>query len=164
MTQLLRSEPLTRESFDGFGDVVEATGAQRFTINQGFAQRYNNLANIDVGDDGGTTNISFIVARPRPQPIQLTLMERHPLGSQIFYPLQNRPWIVVVCNNPLDPESYRAFSATGLQGVNYNKGTWHHPLLVFDDESRFLVVDRKGPGNNLEEVALAGRVSIGLSL
>ena len=30
---------------------------------------------------------------------------------------------------------------------------WHHPLLVLADASPFLVVDRGGPGDNLEEVA-----------
>ena len=57
-------------------------------------------------------------------------MERHPLGSQIFHPLQDRPWLVVVCADPLDAGSYRAFHATGLQGINYGRNVWHHPLLV----------------------------------
>jgi len=164
MTSLLQVDPLTRQGFAGFGDVVEEGGAERFPINQGFAERFNNLANVDVNDGGGQTNVSFIVARPRPQPVQLTLMERHPLGSQIFYPLQDRPWLVVVCRDPLNVGSYRAFRATGRQGVNYAKNVWHHPLLVLDDASRFLVVDRKGPGTNLEEADLAGRVAIRLTI
>ena len=81
-------------------------------------------------------------------------MERHPLGSQIFYPLQDRPWLVVVCGDPKDRTSFRAFSATGRQGINYARNAWHHPLLVLDAESRFLVVDRKGPGANLEEAQI----------
>ena len=28
--------------------------------------------------------------------------------------------------------TYRLFSATGRQGVNYGRSVWHHPLLVFD--------------------------------
>ncbi len=59
-------------------------------------------------------------------------MERHPLGSQAFVPLQDRPWLVVVCAAPDDLASYRAFTATGLQGVNYARNVWHHPLLVLD--------------------------------
>ena len=82
-------------------------------------------------------------------------MERHPLGSQIFFPLQDRPWLVLVAGDVHDFASYRAFTATGRQGVNYARNVWHHPLLVLDAESRFLIVDRKGPGNNLEEVWFA---------
>ena len=81
-------------------------------------------------------------------------MERHPLGSQLFYPLQDKPWLVVVCSDPQDPQSYRAFEAHGQQGVNYARNVWHHPLLVLEVESRFLIVDRVGPGNNLEEIEL----------
>jgi ureidoglycolate lyase len=39
--------------------------------------------------------------------------------------------------------------------VNFARGVWHFPLIVFHDKSRFMVVDRKGPGQNLEEVVLA---------
>ena len=95
-------------------------------------------------------------------PIDIALMERHPLGSQLFAPMQDRPWLVVVCGDPRDASTYRAFRATGRQGVNYARNVWHHPLLVLDANSLFLVVDRAGPGNNLEEVELdaAERLSL----
>jgi len=68
--------------------------------------------------------------------------------------MQDRPWLVLVCTDPLDASSYRAFWVSGAQGVNYARNVWHHPLLVLDAESRFLIVDRVGPGNNLEEIEL----------
>ena len=33
-------------------------------------------------------------------------------------------------------------------GVNYNAGIWHFPLISMKDMN-FLIVDRKGKGNNL---------------
>ena len=150
--KLLSPQPLTREAFAPFGDVIEMEGSAHFTINQGFAERFNDLANVDVTLEDGMTNVSLFLGQPRPQPIEIKLMERHPLGSQIFIPLQDRPWAVLVAEDVHDYASYRAFMATGRQGVNYARNAWHHPLLVFDANSRFLVVDRKGPGNNLEEV------------
>ena len=146
----MKIEPLTKASFAPFGDVIEIEGAQHYPINQGFAERFNDLARVDVGT--GEVNISIVNAVVRPKPIALKLMERHPLGSQIFYPLQDRPWLVVVCVEPQDRKSFRAFRATGRQGINYARNTWHFPLLVLEDQSRFLVVDRKGPGTNLEEM------------
>ena len=65
-------------------------------------------------------------------PIKIEVMERHPDGTQLFYPLQDRDWLVVVCTNPHDAQTYRAFLATGRQGVNYHRNIWHHPLLVLD--------------------------------
>ena len=150
----LRLQPLTKTGFAAFGDVIELDGVAPIQINQGFAQRFNNLAKVDVTSEGGNTNISLFTANPRPQPIAINLMERHPLGTQLFYPLQDRPWAVLVCADPKDANSYRAFSATGRQGVNYHRNIWHFPLLVYDFESRFIIVDRIGPGNNLEEVML----------
>jgi ureidoglycolate lyase len=151
----LTPKPLTAQAFATFGNVVEVEGHKPLDINQGYALRFDDLAAIDVAAELGRTKASIFVANPRPRPITIDMMERHPLGTQLFYPLQNKVWWVVVCDNPQDPASFHAFTATGLQGVNYNRNTWHFPLLVADPESRFLVVDRAGPGNNLEEVTLA---------
>jgi ureidoglycolate lyase len=151
----LRPKPLTKAAFAPFGDVVEIDGATRLEINQGYAQRYNGFANIDVTDEGGTTGTCIIVAQPRPTPIAIMLMERHPFGSQLFVPMQQRPWIVLVCTDPHDPYSFQAFQATGHQGVNYAKGTWHHPLLVTEKDTMFFEVSRLGAGKNLEEVILS---------
>lgn len=147
-------EPLTASAFAPFGEVVQSDGADAVAINQGFAERYNGLAKIDVSQAGGHVNISLFTARPRPEPIAIQLMERHPLGSQLFMPIQNCDWLVLVCADPRDRASYRAFRATGIQGVNYSRNIWHHPLLVLGQTCRFLVVDRAGPGHNLEEFAL----------
>jgi ureidoglycolate lyase len=90
-------------------------------------------------------------------------MERHPLASQLFYPLQNKPWLVLVCDDPHDPQSFRAFAATGRQGVNYHRNVWHHPLLVNSDGEQFVVIDRAGPGINLEEIHLAAEQALYLA-
>ena len=149
----MKIEPLTKQAFSPFGEVVEMEGAEHFFINQHFAERFNNLAHVDVNDEGGSVNVSIAAATPRPKPIAIKLMERHPLGSQIFYPLQNEDWLVLVCTNPKVEASYRLFQATGQQGINYGKNVWHHPLLVLNI-GKFLVIDRKGPGINLEETEL----------
>ena len=163
MTRELKIEPLTRDAFAPFGDVIDADGVGHITINQGFAQRCDGQARIDVAGEGGGVNVSLFTAQPRPAPIDIALMERHPLGSQLFAPMQARPWLVVVCGDPRDASTYRAFRATGRQGVNYARNVWHHPLLVLDADSLFLVVDRAGPGNNLEECELSAAERLSLA-
>jgi ureidoglycolate lyase len=147
----LKPEPLTKTAFAPFGEVIELEGAHHYGINQGFAERFHKLAEADTAAEGGSAIISIFVADPRPSPVKIELMERHPISSQAFYPLQDRDWLVVVAEDPLTPNSLRAFRASGKQGVNYARNVWHHPLLVLDPASRFLIVDRKGPGKNLEE-------------
>lgn len=148
----LKAKPLAAMAFKPYGDVIETTGVSPKVINQGFAQRFNDLCKVEMGD--GAVNVSLFTANPRPRPIAIKLMERHPLGSQAFIPMQDRPWLVLVSDDPRDLATYHLFAATGRQGINYARNVWHHPLLVFDAGSSFLIVDRKGPGDNLEEVWL----------
>jgi ureidoglycolate lyase len=162
MTALM-IEPLSAAAFKPFGDVIEMDGTLPATINQGFAQRFDDLAFVDIAAEGGRVNVSLFLGQPRPKPIAIKLMERHPLGSQAFIPMQDRPWLVLVCGDVREPLSYRAFVATGRQGVNYARNVWHHPLLVRDPDSRFLIIDRKGPGNNLEEEWLPDDITFKLN-
>jgi ureidoglycolate lyase len=155
---ILTAEVLTPEAFAPFGDVVDADQSTPVTINQGFAQKFADLAKIDTSHADGHTAVHVFIANPRPSPLRVAVMERHPLGSQLFYPLQSSLWLVLVCTDPQQSQTYRAFRANGQQGVNYARNTWHHPLLVLQPESRFLIVDRAGSGNNLEEVAVTANV------
>lgn len=156
----LTIEPLTAETFRPFGDVIEASASARhFTINDGFAERYHDLARIDMVGQGGHAVVSIFKARPRSFPMAIDLMERHPLGSQAFVALSPMPFLVVVAApdtlpGPLD---IRCFLATAGQGVNYARGTWHHPLIALDQPGDFLVIDRAGPADpgNCDEAMLA---------
>jgi ureidoglycolate lyase len=154
--RLLTPEPLTAEAFAAFGSVIEASDAAvKLEINQGHAIRYDALADIDVADEGGAGVISLFRAKPLEE-LALKMFERHPLGSQSFVPLSGRPYLVAVAPaGDFDVAGVRLFHAEGHQGVHYKKGVWHHFLLVLDAESDFLVVDRAGPGDNCQEIALA---------
>jgi ureidoglycolate lyase len=151
----LAPEPLTAEAFAAFGSVIQAVdGAVKLDINQGHAVRYDRLAEIDVADGGGVGVVSLFRARPLASPV-LRQFERHPLGSQTFVPLGGRPYLVAVAPaGEFDPAEVRLFRAEAGQGVHYRKGVWHHFLLVLDAASDFLVVDRAGPGDNLDEIEL----------
>ena len=152
MSRKLTIEPLTRESFAPFGQIIETERADHYFINQGTTTRFHRLATAETGDEGRAI-ISIFRGTPRSRPITITMLERHPLGSQAFIPLSNDDWLIVVSDRP-EISALRCFRATGSQGVQYAKGVWHHPLLVIESSQDFLVVDREGPGNNLEELTL----------
>lgn len=153
MAFVLDPRPLTRAAFAPYGEVIETEGAQSWPINEGSTTRFHDLAEVDVASEGGRALVSIFRASARPRPIRLWLMERHPLGSQAFYPLTDHDWLVVVASgsDPLDADNLVCFTASGRQGVNYRRGVWHHPLLVLEPTQDFLVVDRGGPGENIEE-------------
>lgn len=149
----LKPEPLTRSNFQSFGSVIETDGAESFLINEGTTRRYHALAEADVED--GSVIMSIFRGTPRPTPIEIRMLERHPLGSQAFFPLAPHPWLIVVANDEAGkPGPCAAFLARGDQGVQYARNVWHHPLLVLAPEHNFLVVDRQGGGTNVEEFTL----------
>lgn len=150
-------EPLSKAAFAPFGDVIEFEGAETRRINEGFATRFHDLARIEPGP-GGRAILSLFKATRRPFPITIAMLERHPLGSQAFYPLSRDDWLVVVAEGGAAPDlaTVRCFRASGEQGVNYAPGTWHFPVLILVARQDFLVVDRAGPGANLEEFAFPG--------
>ncbi|WP_321934848.1 ureidoglycolate lyase [Paraburkholderia sp. J8-2] len=148
----LTIEPLTREAFAPFGDVIELAGAKQIPINLGTTIRYHDLAKVDVTDEGGRTLVNLFRGQPRELPFEVKMLERHPLGSQAFVPLNEKPYLVVVAPaGDLDVTQIRAFVSRGWQGVNYAKGVWHHPLIALGEVTDFIVVDRGGDGLNLNE-------------
>ena len=79
---VLQPQPLTAELFAPFGEVVEIERAQKFSINQGLTTRFHDLLTIDTEDRYGRPVVSVFRSKPLPLPHRVTLMERHPLGSQ----------------------------------------------------------------------------------
>jgi len=154
---------LTRQGFAAFGDVIETEDARHFPINGGNTERFHDLCRLEPGTDGHII-ASIFRGQARPLPFTVSMMERHPLGSQAFMPLHGRSYLVVVAPAGPAPQltDLMAFLATGKQGVNYAPGVWHHPLLVLGQTSDFLVLDRAGPGGNCDEVLLdrAGVISL----
>ncbi|WP_341676458.1 ureidoglycolate lyase [Niveibacterium sp. SC-1] len=159
--KLLAVEPLNREAFAPFGDVIETEGARHFAINGGNTERFHDLARLDPGADGRII-ASIFRGQPRALPFAVAMVERHPRGSQAFYPLSGRAYLVVVANRveTPGPEDLRCFLARGDQGVNYAAGTWHHPLLALDEVCDFMVLDRSGEGPNCDEVHFAEAAAI----
>ena len=148
----IRIEPLTAAAFAPFGQVIEMAGAQHYPINGGMTERYHDLARVELGGVHPRPLISIFRGQPYALPLSLKLVERHPLGSQAFYPLSERPFLVIVAGDLSGtPDTPRAFLTTPGQGVNIAMNTWHGVLTPLQAASDFLVVDRGGEGNNLQE-------------
>lgn len=144
---MIIAQPLTAKAFAPYGDVIEATGDPSFFINAGKCGRFHDLATTDFTD--GKAGISLAQATPYAAPIQLAMIERHPLGSQMFMPLNAAPFLVVVSDGP--EATPKAFITSGAQGVNYHRNIWHGVLTPLAAPQPFLIVDYIGEGNNLEE-------------
>lgn len=145
-------EPLSTEAFAPFGQIIQTAGAERLLINDGTTERFHDLAKVELGGVHARPLISIFRGQPRQLPLTLKLVERHPLGSQAFYPLTDLPFLVIVAEDLHGtPDTPRAFLTEPGQGVNIAMNTWHGVLTPLHRVCDFLVVDRGGDGNNLEE-------------
>lgn len=150
MTREIAVAPLTAESFAPFGEVIEAAGAPDRIINQGLCGRFHDRATLDIVD--GRPGISLFRSEPRALPYRLEMVERHPLGSQAFLPMTGDPFLVVAAAEESGvPGPPRAFLTSPGQGINIARNTWHGVLTPLAPGTLFAVIDRIGPGDNLEE-------------
>lgn len=158
MKLTLTPEVISAENFAPYGELISAHNTP-IMINDGNTERYHRLGNVTVGPDEqqGQGILSIFRGQPRTLPMNIRMMERHPLGSQAFLPASDEPYLVLVClshevngKEEPDPATFKLFVAQG-EGVNYPANCWHHPLLAINKVSDFWIVDRMGPGNNLEE-------------
>jgi len=164
---LLTPKPLTPEAFAPYGEVVDIHFADKeFSMNYGLATRYYDLAKVDVEDEGGKTCISIVKSGAVAFPFTVEKMEYHPLGSQLFYPLCESPFLILVSTpaETLDTTKLELFISDGKQGVNYHKGVWHHYLLPMNEGvNQFIIVDRNGNDENCIETQIEEEITISLT-
>ncbi len=150
MSEEIIIEPLSVETFALFGEILEASGTPDKIINQGMCGRHHDLATLDFSN--GRAGISIFDAQVQTLPYELTMMERHPEGSQAFIPMTHLPFLIVVAPDADGtPGVPRAFLSNAGQGINFHRNTWHGVLTPLHAPGLFCVVDRIGEGANLEE-------------
>ena len=153
--------PLTQKEFFKFGDVIETKDRNHELINGGMCKRYDNLSEVTIDNGVGKSGITIFRGQPYNLPVEVKLLERHPLGSQAFMPLHSNPFLVIVANdNNGKPTIPKVFLTNGIQGINIRKNTWHGVLTPLFTECDFLVIDRIGTGSNLEKFFLPQKIII----
>ena len=138
-------EKLDSNVFSRFGNIIEKKNASELrSINQGTTTRYHNISELDLENKNGNSGISIFSGLPRDLPIEIKIMEKHPIASQSFLPIQDYDWLIIVSeekNELQDLNTLRCFHVNGDTGITYNKNIWHHPLLVKKKQD-FWVIDR----------------------
>jgi len=144
--------------------------------NQGTAMKFSHVsAKVQASFptmDSAMPAPNFAVYRAQPIPANPTfavkLLERHPHNNQAFFVIGSgsklwdndleqlsNGYLVVVAKNGAndrpDIATLRAFMASSSQGVLYNAGTWHHPLIALNTATDFACVETQlGGGNKLD--------------
>ena len=148
--RIIKPIPMTKENFSKFGDMIGTENIKPIEINNGYANRFDDIAKIDTSNNNGETTISIFSALKRSFPMKIDMMEKHPLGTQAFIPMKETTFLTLVApeGKKLEMDKIESFVVPKGKGVNYKTGIWHFPLISTEDMD-FLVVDRKGPGENL---------------
>ena len=150
MKTVIEPIKITKKNFSDFGDVISVEKITPIDINAGYAQRFDNLANINTLINDGKTIVSIFSALKRSFPMKIDMMEKHPLGSQAFMPMKETTFLCFVAPQGDIPEinKIRSFIIPPKIGINYKPGIWHFPLISTENTD-FLVIDRQGKGENL---------------
>ena len=91
---------------------------------------------------------------PYELPLKLTMVERHPFGSQAFIPLSPRPFLHRSSAPRRRGGAGRAacfHHRARTRYPRYSRNLWHGVLTPLGEAQDFLIVDRGGDGSNLEE-------------
>ena len=150
MEKIIKPIKISRSNFNAYGDLISTEDIDPIDINEGYAKRFDDLAEIDISNDDGKAIVSIFSALKRNFPMKIDMMEKHPLGSQAFIPMKETTFLVLVAPQGDTPDinMIKSFIVPPGIGINYKPGIWHFPLISTED-TNFLVIDRKGSGENL---------------
>ena len=150
MKIIIKPKKINGKNFKKFGDLISTRKRRPIKINNGYANRYDNLCKINTSTKNGNTIVSIFSAKKRKFPMKIDMMEKHPLGSQAFVPMNETKFLVFVAPKGKKPNTkkIKSFIVPKQTGINYKPGIWHFPLIS-TKSMNFLVIDRKGIGNNL---------------
>ena len=150
MKIIIKPKKITSKNFKKYGELISTKKIKPININNGYAKRFDNLCKINTSLKKGIAIMSIFSSKKRKFPMNIKMMEKHPLGSQAFIPMKETTFLCLVAPEGEKPDlnKIESFIIPPGIGINYKPGTWHFPLIATEDMN-FLVVDRKGSGNNL---------------
>ncbi|MEL7310811.1 MAG: ureidoglycolate lyase [Pseudomonadota bacterium] len=138
----------TADVFAPFGELIQPAEVSATLVNGQRFERFDGLATIDCGD--APVNVGVMrCATATEFPCTIDWVERHPLGSQAFLPLDAKPYVVAVAPHDCNPDTdtFHAFVIPPRTGINMHPGVWHVPLLGNSVGQMFVVIDRAGDDN-----------------
>ena len=150
MEKIIKPIKINKSNFATFGDLISTSDIKPMDINAGYAKRFDNLTDLNTAKDGGKAIVSIFSSLKRTFPMTIDMMEKHPLGSQAFIPMKETTFLCFVAPPGESPDinKIQSFIIPPKNGINYKPGIWHFPLISTED-TNFLVIDRKGRGENL---------------
>jgi ureidoglycolate lyase len=156
---------ITAQAFAPFGTLIDAAAVKPEPINDGTTLRHSDLAALDLGASERDPVIGIYVASARRFPLRIAKLERHRRASQVFMPLGDHRFVIVVAPGVETPDwgALRAFVTTPGAGVALRRGCWHHGLIALGDGDRFAVIEGGDYRDDTEELAAPRPIELSMS-
>ncbi len=147
----LQIKKISKENFSKYGQLVSTKDIDSQNINEETTKSFYDLVNIEIYGDDKKCRVNIFKSIKRNFPLEINMLENHPLSSQAFIPLQKTNFIVVVApiSNEPDINLIETFLISPEEGINFRPKVWHFPLIATEN-SNFLTIDKKDSANNLE--------------
>lgn len=158
--------PISAKDYAPYGEIVDATLGHDFVLtNQGTAKRYNNLVDVqDLRPAQSKLNLCIFQCTPaKSNPVEISLLEKHPYSTQVFMPTTNERYflaVVALGGNEPDLSTLKAFLVKSPSGISYRPGVWHHPMIALEKECDFnCLVWEDGTEGDCEVKQLGSKIS-----
>ena len=147
----LQIKKISKDNFSKYGQLVSTKDIESQNINEETTKSFYDLVNIEIYGDDKQSRVNIFKSIKRNFPLEINMLENHPLSSQAFIPLQKTNFIVVVApiSNEPDINLIETFLIYPEEGINFKPKVWHFPLIATEN-SNFLTIDKKDSANNLE--------------
>jgi ureidoglycolate lyase len=156
--------PLVRSAFAPFGEVLEIED-DGFQVNEGHGTYHAIQWELESLEAGARLDLAMFRLVPRPHPVVIRQLERHPYSSQAFLPMDGRPSLVVVApardDGRPDVAAAQAFFGRPDQGLIYRPSVWHAGLTTLEAAGTFAMLIWRGRRAHSEVFQLDDPLRIG---
>ena len=131
MKIIIKPKKITSKNFKKFGEVISTKKIKPINIKNGYAKRFDSLCKINTSLKKGNTIMSIFSAKKRKFPMNIKMMEKHPLGSQAFIPMKETTFLSFVAPPGESPNisKIQSFIIPPKNGFNYKPVISHFPLI-----------------------------------
>ncbi|MDP2341759.1 MAG: ureidoglycolate lyase [Deltaproteobacteria bacterium] len=140
----VQAVPLSVAAFAPYGSVVSAGLRAGQSANQGTAVRFDFCAPLTSSRPQARGNLAVFRSTKKTLPFEVKLLEKHPCSTQAFLPMVCARFLVCVAparaDGTPDDDALLAFVCGPGQGISYDVGVWHHPIIALDDDADFAMV------------------------
>tara|TARA_B110000008_G_C16640491_1_gene432435 strand:+ start:138 stop:632 length:495 start_codon:yes stop_codon:yes gene_type:complete len=148
---ILNIKNITKDNFSKYGDLITLKDKNSEFINNNTTNSYFDLANIEILGEDKNVRLNIFNTKKRIFPLNIDMLEMHPLSSQVFLPISETDFIVLVAPIYIKPvlNKIECFKISNGDGINFKAGVWHFPLISIQD-AKFITIDKKDAKKNTE--------------